>query len=1044
MTKLLNIISSMALVSVMLLLFAISSAVATFVENDYGTETAKALVYNARWFEAIMLILAVSLTANIIKQKLYTKEKLGSFLLHFSFIVILIGAGLTRYFGYEGLMHIREGETTNQIISSDTYIKVTASSKDGNVSVEEKSLLSKISEPNFSANVGSYSIKLKEIIPNALKQIEEVKDGKPMISLVVAIDGDTPSQRLLEISKPESLKGTLFEIAADNAPLPEGSPSVKLFAKDSKMYFISNKEVEYISMETKENGSCAKNEIYELEKGKLYNIEGVSFTPRYITTSGAVKLAPMPAGATKMKGQNIENALIFDVTNGSETKSVTVMGQPQALGEESFAVFKDANVSVSYGSKVMKLPLSIKLNDFILTRYPGSMSPSSYESAATVLQDGKSYDYRIYMNHTLDANGFRFFQSSYDSDEKGTVLSVSKDPGKIPTYIGYALMALGMGWLLVGKNSRFRQLSRMLDIQKVASIAVLLFAFLTPNLHAAQDAGAPTAETLLANIKSIDKNVAKEFSNLLVQDTQGRIKPLNTLFIDIMDKVSGSNEFDGMNANEVVFSMVVEPKSWQMIKIIKITHPEAKKLLGLPETDKKASFSDFFQPGEEEAYKLGALLEEANRKKPSERNTLDKEIIKLDEKLNICYMVYSGKLLRIFPKPKDPNNTWVDPASAVMGFDENKSQNIRDIMGTLFVNASLASKDPSKQAAALSAVAKLKAMQESDGKNVIPPQIKIDIEILYSKLNIFKNLISVYLLVGAILLMAEFVTLSADSKAVRIVKNTSLAILALSFVFHTTNLGIRWYISGHAPWSDGYESMTYIAWATVLAGMLFAKKSSITLALTSILAGVALFVAHLSWMDPQITNIVPVLKSYWLTIHVSMITASYGFLGLGALIGFMSLIMFIIRKETNPLIDRKIRELAVINEMTLIVGLFMLTIGNFLGGVWANESWGRYWGWDPKETWALVSILVYTIVVHFKYIPKLGSIYALSVLSMFSFSSIIMTYFGVNFYLSGLHSYAQGDPVPVPNFVYVALAIMVLVSVAAYSKRDLKLLKESN
>ena len=169
-----------------------------------------------------------------------------------------------------------------------------------------------------------------------------------------------------------------------------------------------------------------------------------------------------------------------------------------------------------------------------------------------------------------------------------------------------------------------------------------------------------------------------------------------------------------------------------------------------------------------------------------------------------------------------------------------------------------------------------------------------------------------------------------------------------------------------------------------------------------------------------------------------------GFWGLGALIGFVCLILFTVRSNINPLIDKKIRELAVINEMTLIVGLFMLTVGNFLGGVWANESWGRYWGWDPKETWALVSILIYTIVVHSRYIPKLNSPYALSVLSMFAFCSIVMTYFGVNFYLSGLHSYAQGDPVPVPTFVYVCLAVMVTISITAFAKRDLKLLKPSN
>ncbi len=1044
MSKFFNFISSMAFNAVLLLIFAVAAGVATFIENDFGSETAKALVYNAKWFEALMALLAIGLSANIIKQKLYRKEKIGSFLMHFSFIVILIGAGLTRYFGYEGIMHIREGETTNQIISTDAYIKVVAASKDSNATLEKKVLFAKNTKPDFAVEIANggktYKLKLKEIIPNAIKQIEEIKGGKPMISLVVAAEGVAPSQKLLELNKPVMADGIKFEIAENGQIIEGNEPFVKFFVKDSKIYFISNKDVEYMTMADRQTGKYAKNEINELEKGRLFNIDGISFVPRYTTISGAVKLASAPS---KMKGQSFDSALIFDVSSDKETKTITVMGQPQALGVETVASFEDANISVSYGSKLMTLPLSLRLNDFVLARYPGSMSPSSYESNVTVMQDNKSFDYRIYMNHTLDASGFRFFQSSYDADEKGTILSVSKDPGKLPTYLGYILMAIGMGWLLVDKNSRFRKLNKTLEIQKAAAILVLFFAFLAPTLYAADE---KVAENVLATAKSVNPAIAKEFGKLLVQDAQGRIKPINTLSIDVLDKVTGASEFDGMSADEVMFAMLLEPKSWQLIKMIKVTHPEIKKLLGLSENDKKAAFIDFFDTtgAQGGGYKLGMYVDDANRKKPSDRGTLDKEILKLDERLNICYMVYSGKLLRIFPKPNDANNVWLDPASAVMELDANNSTAIRDILSALFNNASLAAKDQSKVAAAISEIAKIKAMQEKYGASVMPSQTKIETELLYNKLNIFKNLIFVYLLIGAALLVAEFATLSNNSKAVLIIKKLSLVILGGAFVAHTLNLAARWYISGHAPWSDGYESMTYIAWAAVLAGLLFTKKSSITLALTAILAGVVLFVAHLSWMDPQITNIVPVLKSYWLTIHVSMITASYGFLGLGALIGFVSLILFSLRSESKPLVDKKIRELAVINEMTLIVGLFMLTFGNFLGGVWANESWGRYWGWDPKETWALVSILIYTIVVHSKYIPKLGSIYGLSVLSMFAFSSIVMTYFGVNFYLSGLHSYAQGDPVPVPSFVYITLAVMVFVSVMAFKKRDLKLLKESD
>jgi cytochrome c-type biogenesis protein CcsB len=268
-----------------------------------------------------------------------------------------------------------------------------------------------------------------------------------------------------------------------------------------------------------------------------------------------------------------------------------------------------------------------------------------------------------------------------------------------------------------------------------------------------------------------------------------------------------------------------------------------------------------------------------------------------------------------------------------------------------------------------------------------------------------------------------------------------MGILILSFISQTIGLGLRWYISGHAPWSDGYESMVYISWATVLAGFLFSKNSPITLAATSILTALILFVAHLSWLDPQISNLVPVLKSYWLTFHVSMITGSYGFLGLGALLGFLNLILFIMSKssskENNKFIALTIKELTYVAEMTLIVGLIFLTIGNFLGGVWANESWGRYWGWDSKEAWTLVTLVIYSFVVHLRFIPNLNSLYVFNIGALLAYSSVIMTYFGVNFYLSGLHSYAKGDPVPIPDFVYYVIGIVFITIALAYKNRKL-------
>jgi cytochrome c-type biogenesis protein CcsB len=227
--------------------------------------------------------------------------------------------------------------------------------------------------------------------------------------------------------------------------------------------------------------------------------------------------------------------------------------------------------------------------------------------------------------------------------------------------------------------------------------------------------------------------------------------------------------------------------------------------------------------------------------------------------------------------------------------------------------------------------------------------------------------------------------------------------------------------------------MIYIAWASMLAGLIFVRNTPFALASAAVLSALTLFVAHLSWMNPEITHLVPVLKSYWLTIHVSVITASYGFLGMGMIIGLVNLIMYLLKTEKNyQRMQQQISLLTGVSEMALILGVYFFGVGTFLGGVWANESWGRYWGWDPKETWSLITGLIYVFVVHMRLIPGLRGHFAFNIASILAFFSVIMTYFGVNYYLSGLHSYAQGDPVPIPPFVFYALGLLLLSAVLAW------------
>ena len=431
-------------------------------------------------------------------------------------------------------------------------------------------------------------------------------------------------------------------------------------------------------------------------------------------------------------------------------------------------------------------------------------------------------------------------------------------------------------------------------------------------------------------------------------------------------------------------------------------------------------------------YILTQEAQTASMAKPNERGTFEREIIKLDEKLNISYLVYNGNLFRMFPQQNgNDNNRWYNPLEAMNTFTGDNQIAIESLIRG-FINSVISENWELSN----KFIDMIIQYQTKVGSDIMPPQSQIDNEIMFNKLSIFPKLTVAYMILGLIMLIVAFIVVFNPKIKPKKTTFVFFIILALLFALHTFGMGFRWIISGHAPWSDTYESLLYISWSAVFAAVIFFRKSLLALSAGVIVAGIFMFTAHLTSIDPQITNLVPVLKSYWLTIHVSVLTASYGFFGLGAILGFMSLIMFIFRKG-RPHLDENIKYITAINEIALIIGLSAITIGNFLGGVWANESWGRYWGWDPKETWAYVSIVVYALVVHLRFVKVFNNQFTFSVASLLAFATILMTYFGVNFYLSGMHSYATGDPVPIPMWVYYVTATVFVTIALAYKNRDL-------
>jgi len=908
---------------------AIGASMATFIENDYGTSTARILVYANIWYEIVLVLTTINLIGIIFKYKMW-KHK-AKFVFHVAFVVILLGASITRYAGYEGIMNIREGQTQNKMISLEPYLQIKMKQENGTFYKE------------YPIEFGAASLRKGMKKETATKSFIEIIGG-----LINKFDHNV------------KFNGKILNIKYNN-------------------YLVSKK------------------------------------------------------GSAEM------GILIVDVTLNGKTKTIRLPGKRGQKGIAKIEDFGDTIVTLEYGSKVLRLPFYIKLNDFQLDRYPGSMAPSSYASEVTIIKNKNSkYNYRIFMNRTLHEGNFLFFQSSYDQDEKGTILSVNNDPGKWPTYLGYFLLTLGLLLNLFDKKSRFWKLTSYVSKKGVALGLIACFMSFSPvslnaneenksNLNVSQS----DTSAYLKNFKKTSKISADKFAKIVAQSNGGRMKPLDTLNRQIVSKLSGKSSLFQMSSNQIILGMLTRPEIWRNIKMIKIKTSKLKKILGIKPSRKYIAFSEAFTKNGQ--YKLQEEARVASMISPAQRGTFEKDIIKLDEKLSIAYMVYNGNLFKIFPQTNaNNNNKWYTPLEAINQF---KGENQKAI--TLLVRGFINSVAQEKWKLSNNFIDMIVKYQNKVGSGVMPSQMHIDDEILLNKLNLFPKLTLAYILLGLIILIVAFIVVFNPGIKPKKITIVFFILLSILFAIHTFGMGFRWLVSGHAPWSNTYESLLYISWSAIFAGVIFFRRSLLALSAAIIIASIFMFTAHLTTIDPQITNLVPVLKSYWLTVHVSVLTSSYGFFGLGAILGFLSLIMFIFRKN-RPHLDETIQHISAINEISLIIGLSAITVGNFLGGVWANESWGRYWGWDPKETWAYISIVTYALVLHLRFVKSLNNPYVFSVASLLAFSSILMTYFGVNFYLSGLHSYATGDPVPIPIWVYCLASIVLLTIILAYKNRNLK------
>ena len=1025
--------------AVLFILFATAMGIATFIENDFGTQTSKALIYNAWWFEAIMLFFVINFFGNIFRYRLYKKEKWAVLMFHLAFLFILIGAGITRYYGYEGIMLIKEGETTNKFLSETTYLNVFVdNSKLQKPEINQPLLLSAWGKNSWSysdtfktkEHQQDFTLKLVNYIPWAEKKLVEDPNGVEHLFFVESSEG-TRHEHWLKKGAIQNIHGVLVGFNA-----PDSTASINFISENNSLKIRTKDSGDWLRMADQERGKIVKDSLQNFQFLTLHNIAGLQFVVPRPAEKGIMKTISGKKDNKKL------DVIVIDIITKNETKTVELTGGKFNNDGSKEVSVGGLNFRMLYGAKVLETPFSLKLNDFQLEKYPGSESAASYASEVTVIDTDETFDYRIFMNHILDHKGYKFFQSSYDlsGPTEETHLSVNHDfLGTFVTYLGYSLLYTGLICILFAKNTRFDDLKKSLKKirQKKATLTVIV-AFLITGVHFSQhQVHKPNRITnkqidsvLKANI--VDVKHAESFNKLVIQDN-GRMKPAHTFASELVRKVSKTEKFKDMEPSQVLLSIIENPRLWFEVPIIYLEkgNTQIRTLIGVADTATYAALSDFITPTG--MYKIKENVAEAQ--KNTIQNKFEKDLIKIDRRIGLLYSAIGGGILKIYPIPNDENSKWVSqPETSTAGFKGTDSVFVSQSL-PVYIQFLQDAKKTNEYSKANQILDGIKNFQQKYGANVIPSKEKIDLEIAYNKIQPFQRLSKYYGFVSLLLILFVVWQIFTSKKWITTVVKTLTIIAVCLFIFHTLGLISRWYISGYAPWSNAYESIIFVAWATMLFGLFIGRKSALTITATAFLVAITLGFAHQNWLDPEIANLQPVLNSWWLMVHTSIIVASYGPLSLGMILGIVTLLLFVFTNQKNKnRMDVTIKELTIINEMAITVGLIMLTIGNFLGGMWANESWGRYWGWDPKETWALISIMIYAFVLHMRLIPGLRGRYTFNLWSVIAYASIMMTYFGVNFYLSGLHSYASGDRVITPSSAYYSIAFVVVLGSFSWFK----------
>ena len=633
------------------------------------------------------------------------------------------------------------------------------------------------------------------------------------------------------------------------------------------------------------------------------------------------------------------------------------------------------------GVKEYKLPFTLNLTEFSIRYHNGTTAEQDYESRFTITEGDKTTQAEVSMNNIYSYRSFRFYQSSYDPDMRGSVLSLNSDPWGIPvTYTGYGLLFLSLLWMLIDPKGAFRHVlgSPLLKKGALSIAAVMCF-------------GAVQAAPVLP------KETAEKFGHLNIL-YNNRICPLQTFAIDFTKKLCGSARYEDYTPEQVLTGFVFWGDEWSKKPVLKLKNGEMRRTLQLPEF---VSVNSFFNQ-DLGGYTIGPYVQEYLR---GNTDDFHKQVGDVDDRLQLIMELRKGALLKVFPCTAGGHTTWYAPTDKpAEGLDSAHVQFIQNVFNLLGEEARAGN-----YAGINAVVDKILKYQTANGGTSLPSPTQTKAERIYNAVPFATILFMVNLTMGFLTLFLSIRKLTAGkpgASAVSPLDKVFFTVMSLSFLALTACLALRWIVSGTVPMANGYETMLFMSWLIMLCSVLLYRSFHIILTFGFIMSGFFLLVSHINRMDPQISHIMPVLNSPLLSVHVSVVMMSFAMLSLTFICGAMALALRLAKGRDAAGLDIQLESLRALSDLFLYPALAALGFGIFIGAIWANMSWGTYWSWDAKEVWGLITFMIYGISVHRTTLPWLRGPLSYHVFMVVAFLSILMTYFGVNYFLGGMHSYA--------------------------------------